>query len=117
MRKTQRKIQLYLSESKDAKLCNLIDRLEIESDGKRGYVPDKIKEMLKAFELIAEHFGKDDPMEVLLKVVQGSPATTATPQKEAVKEKTNPVVKEKAKTVNPMIDAFIDAENNDFGIK
>jgi hypothetical protein len=82
-----KKVQLYVTEHKDAILYELIGRLEEESEGKRGYVADQIKERLKAFELLARTFGENDPMALALKLAAG-----ARPEPEKSKEEVKPDV-------------------------
>ena len=83
-----KKIQIYLSETKDDTLYGLVTKLEIESEGKRGYVPEKIKERLLAFELISEYFGIDEPMKVLMKVMQALPSEAPMEKEKTVMPKT-----------------------------
>jgi hypothetical protein len=97
-----KKVQLYVTEHKDAILYELIGRLEEESEGKRGYVADQIKERLKAFELLARTFGEHDPMALALKLVAGARPTEEMGEKSGKKEQPK-------STVNPDL---IDIGNN-----
>lgn len=63
-----KKVQLYVNPHKDKILYELIEELEAESEGKRGYVADQLKERLKAFELLSRIFGEKDPMALAFKV-------------------------------------------------
>lgn len=66
-----KKIQVYADEKRDEIVFNLIGRLEEESEGKRGYVQDQLKERLKAFEMLSERLGTNDPMKVVISCVEG----------------------------------------------
>jgi hypothetical protein len=90
-----KKVQMYVSETKDAILYELIERLEEESEGKRGYVAEQLKERLKAFELLARTFGENDPMALALKLAAGARPEPEKPKetdekKEGVKPDVNP---------------------------
>jgi hypothetical protein len=87
-----KKVQLYVTEHKDAILYELIGRLEEESEGKRGYVADQIKERLKAFELLARTFGENDPMALALKLAAGARPAEETGETSTKKEQHKPAV-------------------------
>lgn len=66
-----KKIQVYADEKRDEVVYNLISRLEKESEGKRGYVQDQLKERLKAFEMLSERLDTTDPMKVVISCIEG----------------------------------------------
>lgn len=68
---SQKKVQLYLDEHKDRQLFDLVERLEKEGKKTRGYVTERIKERLKAFEILSETFGETDPMQLAIKLAAG----------------------------------------------
>jgi len=66
-----KKVQLYADPIKDEIVHNLIERLEEEGQNTRGYVQNQIKERLKAFQLLCNEVGSDDPMQVVLSFMKG----------------------------------------------
>lgn len=92
--KQDKRIQLYLNEGSDRLVYNLVERLEEEGNNKRGYVTDQLKARIKAFEMLAEHVGAKDPLEVMMKVSAGLDGRTTTktqslPVKEEPKQGNN----------------------------
>jgi len=87
-----KKVQLYINPHKDKILYELIDELEKDSDGKRGYVADQLKERLKAFELLARTFGEHDPMALALKLAAGARPSEENTDKKPQEETEEPTI-------------------------
>lgn len=60
-------IQFRISD-KDEVLTDLIAKLEHDGIGKRGYVGNKLRDMIKAYHLLSEHAGETDPYKLMLKL-------------------------------------------------
>jgi len=65
----------------DKTVYEFILRLERESRGKRGYVQAKVIECLRAFAMLSDRAGTTEPMEVVLRCVEG--LTQRTPDEPA----------------------------------
>jgi hypothetical protein len=50
----------------------LIERLEAEGGGQRGYVAEQIRERLRAFELLAKVTGETDVTTIMAKLIQSA---------------------------------------------
>lgn len=83
-------IQFRVSE-KDQVLTDLINSLEEEAQGRRGFVAERLRDMIKAFHLLSEMTGEKDPYKIMVKLAQGAPrpeeAPAPPPPKEEKKKK------------------------------
>lgn len=63
------KVQFRVSE-KDTTLHELITSLQKQEKltGRRGYANNKIRDMVKAYHLISEHFEESDPYKLMMKI-------------------------------------------------
>lgn len=68
-------IQFRISE-KDDTLTDLISKLEEESNGKRGYVGNKLRDMLKAYTILSEYTGETDPYKLMMKLASQGKSQT-----------------------------------------
>ncbi|MGG1219402.1 hypothetical protein ABE236_18350 [Priestia endophytica] len=64
-----KKVQFRVSE-KDQILHELVTSLQKQEKltGKRGYANNKIRDMVKAYHLISEHFEETDPYRLMMKI-------------------------------------------------
>jgi hypothetical protein len=104
-----KKVQLYVDERKDEVVYGLIDRLEVEANGTRGFVSDQIKERLKAFEMLCKRIGTNDPMEVLMKYVEGTSQGLVLEQPSVPQE-----IVENSPSNSALPNKFVDAAKNNF---
>jgi hypothetical protein len=63
------KVQFRISD-KDQVLHDLVSRMKRQEEltGKRGYVANRLRDMIKAYHLISEHFGEQDPYKLMMKI-------------------------------------------------
>jgi hypothetical protein len=102
-----KKIQMYVDPHKDKVLYELIEELEADGKGTRGYVADQLKERLKTFELLARTFGEKDPMALALKLAAGARPTEENADKKDERE--NPVINNDILEIGNSV-AFYDEE-------
>ncbi|MCM3155619.1 hypothetical protein M3611_26870 [Priestia megaterium] len=88
------KVQFRVSD-KDSILHELVTSLQKQEKltGKRGYANNKIRDMVKAYHLISEHFEESDPYKLMMKIASNHrPVQAATePIEEEVVEEENVV--------------------------
>lgn len=79
------KVQFRISD-KDQVLHDLVSRMKKQEEltGKRGYVANRLRDMIKAYHLISEHFGEQDPYKLMMKIASNQKPSEATeePQEE-----------------------------------
>lgn len=107
-----KKIQLYVDEKKDDVVFDLVDRLEVEANNTRGYVQDKVKERLKAFEMLCKKIGTNDPMEVVMKYVEAVSAASNPP---IINDREEAAAIEEPPTKK--LNDFVSAAKNNFNFK
>ena len=100
-----------MDDKKDEVVYNLIEELEIEGNNTRGYVQDKVKERLKAFDMLCKKIGTNDPMEVVMKYVEAV-SSTGTYSQPSDNEREEAASVEDDDT--SALDAFVNAKNNSF---
>jgi hypothetical protein len=64
-------IQFRISE-KDETLTNLIEKLEKEGKDRRGYVSNRLRDMLKAYTILSDFTGETDPYKLMMKLASRS---------------------------------------------
>ncbi|MDX8367817.1 hypothetical protein [Cytobacillus sp. IB215665] len=86
----KKKVQLYVNDN-EKEVYALLDQIENEgieyqeTDGetqkvvKRGYVQDRLKEILKTYSIIAKSVGSSEPSEVINKWIQLNSGTASAP--------------------------------------
>jgi hypothetical protein len=78
-------IQFRISD-KDDTLNDLIKQLEHEGKGKRGYVGNKLRDMIKAYHLLSEHTGETDPYKLMMKLASNNSSAKNEQVEEEVEE-------------------------------
>jgi len=93
------KIQLTVNEEHQ-EAYRLLQHIEEEGKGARGYVNEQLRERLKVFQLLAEYFEEDDPMRLLIKIFSGQNqmVPAKNPEKIETKNQEEPVKEEVQKT-------------------
>lgn len=94
------KVQFRVSE-KDTILHELITSLQKQEKltGRRGYANNKIRDMVKAYHLISEHFEESDPYKLMMKIASNQKPVQDV--SEPVKEEAEEVV-EQEETIDSM---------------
>jgi hypothetical protein len=82
------KVQFRISE-KDQIMYDLWYTLKRQEEltGKRGLVAQKLRDMLKAYKLISDHFGEQDPYRLMMKIASNQSHSEASD--EVLEEETN----------------------------
>lgn len=65
----KKKLQIELNPKKDEKLYNLVEKLEKEGAGEKGYINDQIKKRLEMYQALSEAVGEEDPLEIVKKLL------------------------------------------------
>lgn len=81
------KVQFRVSD-KDQTLHDLVTRMKRQEEltGKRGYVANRLRDMIKAYHLISEHFGEQDPYKLMMKIASNQRASGDTEEQEIEEE-------------------------------
>jgi hypothetical protein len=79
------KVQFRISE-KDQILSDLWYQLKRQEElsGKRGYASNRIRDMVKAYKLISDHFEESDPYRLMMKIASSQRASE--PSEEVLNE-------------------------------
>ncbi|WP_420975036.1 peptidylprolyl isomerase [Bacillus thuringiensis] len=65
----KKKLQIELNPKKDKTVYQLVEKLEVESEGEKGYVNKQIKRRLEMYQILSEVAGEDDPVELVKKIL------------------------------------------------
>ncbi|MFS1519660.1 hypothetical protein V1503_24855 [Bacillus sp. SCS-151] len=119
----KKKVQLYVNDN-EKEVYALLDQIENEgieykeANGetqkvvKRGYVQDRLKEILKAYSIIAKSVGSSEPSEVINKWIQLNSGTAAVSLSSS-----DPTINiEETKKTNSNLNGFIEQANHNFGV-
>lgn len=69
----QKKFQMYVNPETDPKLYGFIERIESEAPGKKGYVVDQIKAILRAWSGLVDIYGETDTLALAMQLASGKP--------------------------------------------
>jgi hypothetical protein len=67
---SNKKVQLYISDA-DVKLSQFFDQIEAEEPNTKGYLGNKIKDILRAWSGLAELYGEKDVLLLSLRLAAG----------------------------------------------
>jgi hypothetical protein len=66
-----RKVQLYVSSDADVKLYQFLDSVEEEAPDKKGYLGNRVKEILRAWSELIDIYGERDTMALAMQLAAG----------------------------------------------
>lgn len=70
----KKKFQMYVNPDTDQRLFKFIQEIEQEAPAKKGYVVDRIKEILRAWSGLMDIYGERDVLVLAMQLASGKPS-------------------------------------------